>query len=73
MICGPGSSGAPVFNVKGEIVGMHVYGIRSYEVCIHVTALRAFLENYRMVDGGGGGNASSSKGSASQKKRSHPH
>ncbi|MCH87463.1 hypothetical protein A2U01_0008333 [Trifolium medium] len=71
MICGPGSSGAPVFNVKGELVGMHVYGIKSFEVCIHVTALRAFLENYLLRSGGGGsgGNASSSKGSASRQKR----
>jgi hypothetical protein len=32
MICGPESSGAPVFNVKGEIVGMHLYGIKSFGV-----------------------------------------
>ncbi|MCH90937.1 hypothetical protein A2U01_0011860, partial [Trifolium medium] len=51
MICGPGSSGSPVFNVKGEIVGMHLYGIKSFEVCVHVTALRSFLDNYLTVGG----------------------
>ncbi|KAK2439777.1 hypothetical protein QL285_011260 [Trifolium repens] len=37
MISGPESSGAPVFNVKGEIVGMHFCSIKNFEVCVHVT------------------------------------
>ncbi|XP_074316668.1 uncharacterized protein LOC141652947 [Silene latifolia] len=58
MICGPGSSGAPVFNMRGEIVGMHVFGVKGFEFGIHVAALRAFLNNYHVRAGGGSGSGS---------------
>jgi hypothetical protein len=36
MMCGSGAYWAPIVNFDNEIVGIYVYGIKGYEIGIHV-------------------------------------
>ncbi|OIT06041.1 PREDICTED: uncharacterized protein LOC109207750 [Nicotiana attenuata] len=47
LICGEGSSGGPVFNVKGEVVGMVSGSASGYEYAIHVAMLREILKLFK--------------------------
>ncbi|XP_009608604.1 uncharacterized protein [Nicotiana tomentosiformis] len=47
LICGEGSSGGPVFNVKGEVVGMVSGSASGYEYAIHVATLREILRLFK--------------------------
>ncbi|XP_015576305.2 probable periplasmic serine endoprotease DegP-like isoform X1 [Ricinus communis] len=44
LVCGEGCSGGPVFNSKGEIVGMVALGANGFQIAIHVSLLKHFLK-----------------------------
>ncbi|XP_015064958.1 uncharacterized protein LOC107010226 isoform X2 [Solanum pennellii] len=47
FICGEGCSGGPVFNVRGEVVGMVAMSANGYEIAIHVAILRETLRLFK--------------------------
>lgn len=46
MSCEDGCLGGPVFNDRGKIVGMMVAEVHGYQIAIHVTLLRLFVQRY---------------------------
>ncbi|VFQ59407.1 unnamed protein product [Cuscuta campestris] len=46
LSCEDGCLGGPVFNDRGKIVGMMVAQVHGYQISIHVTLLRFFVQRY---------------------------
>lgn len=47
FICGEGCSGGPVFNFRGEVVGMVAMSANGYEIAIHVAILRETVRLFK--------------------------
>ncbi|KAK9704862.1 hypothetical protein RND81_07G017800 [Saponaria officinalis] len=74
LVGGAGSSGAPIFNLRGEIVGMLAMGFGGYEIGLHVTGLKKFIQAslglpIEVPGGSQGGQGSSSGINISKRSR----
>ncbi|KAH0718290.1 hypothetical protein KY285_014321 [Solanum tuberosum] len=47
FVCGEGCSGGPVFNFRGEVVGMVAMSANGYEIAIHVAILRETVRLFK--------------------------